>query len=308
MLTGFLASAVGAMCADRNPGGAAERRRGRRFRMFWRHEQLSLQMMRAALEHHSRQVKATVGVQTSWCGSSTPCPRTPTWGCLGRRPHCLCEPQGSLSVWQHRGSCEASCPSLHVPVLHRIDEVDLAPLLLLQEPALVQEISEVPGPFPLVRGLQPMDVEQVLDVPVLHHYDDFFNIAQLEQELSEQVIEPGTLKVHAGLPSQRQQLREVCWAGSFAPATEAYFASRQVQFLNLVAVVPVVQRHGLGPDSVKTVWRLRSCSSSMCLLCPVVPADSPQVPGFLRTSRFRLDAETCGDSIRCSFWLRSCPP
>ena len=56
-----------------------------------------------------------------------------------------------------------------------------------------------------------MDVEQVLDVPALHHYDDFFNIAQLEQELSEQVIEQETLEVHAG-PSQQQQLREVCWA------------------------------------------------------------------------------------------------
>ena len=67
-------------------------------------------------------------------------------------------------------------------MLHRIDEVDAAPLLVLQEPALVQEIPEVPRPFPLVRGLQPMDVEQVLDVPVLHYCDDFFNIAQLEQE------------------------------------------------------------------------------------------------------------------------------
>ena len=189
-------------------------------------------------------------------------------GDAGSRPHCLCEPQGSLSVWQHRGSCEASCPSLHVPVLHRIDEVDLAPLLVLQEPALVQEISEVPGPFPLVRDLQALDVEQVLDVPVLHHYDDFFNIAQLEQELSEQVIEQETLEVHAGLPSQRQQLREVCWA-LLRLQQRRTSPSRQVQFLNLVAVVPVVQRHGFGPDSVKTVWRLRSCSSSICLLCPV---------------------------------------
>ena len=48
--------------------------------------------------------------------------------------------------------------------------VDAAPLLVLQEPALVQEIPEVPGTFPLVRGLQPMDIEQVLDVPVLHQF------------------------------------------------------------------------------------------------------------------------------------------
>ena len=181
MLTGFLASAVSAMCADRNPGGAAERRRGRRLRMFWRHEQLSLQMMRAALEHHSRQVKATVGVQTVAVPEFYAISEDSDVGDAGSRPHCLFEPEGSVPVWQHRGSCEASCPSLHVPVLHRIDEVDAAPLLVFQEPALVQEMPEVPCPFPLVRGLQPMDVELVLDVPLLHHHDDFFDIAQLEQ-------------------------------------------------------------------------------------------------------------------------------
>ena len=62
--------------------------------------------------------------------------------------------------------------------------------------------------------------------------------------------------------------------GSFALATEACFASRQVQFLNLVVVVPVVQRHGF--------WfgGLRSCSSSIFLLLVVMQR---QVPGFLRT-------------------------
>ena len=38
---------------ERVGGGAADRRRERRLRMFWRHEQLSLRMMRAAMEHHS---------------------------------------------------------------------------------------------------------------------------------------------------------------------------------------------------------------------------------------------------------------
>ena len=40
---------------ERVGGGAAERRRGRRLRVFWRHEQLSLNMMRAAMEHYSWQ-------------------------------------------------------------------------------------------------------------------------------------------------------------------------------------------------------------------------------------------------------------
>ena len=110
---------------------------------------------------------------------------------------------GLAAPWVMRGVVsESSCTRA---AQDRIDEVDAAPLLVLHEPALVQEIPEVLSPFPLVRGLQPMNVELVLDVPVMHHYDDFFNIAQLEQ-----VIEQETLEVHAGPPSQ--QLREVCWA------------------------------------------------------------------------------------------------
>ena len=46
---------------ERVGGGAAERRRGRRLRMFWRHEQLSLQMMRAAMEHDSRRADRRCG-------------------------------------------------------------------------------------------------------------------------------------------------------------------------------------------------------------------------------------------------------
>ena len=112
-------------------------------------------MTRAALKHHSRQVKATVGVQTVEVPEFYAMSEDSDVGDAGSRPHRLCVPHWSLPVWQHRGSCEASCPSLHVPVLHRIDEVDTAPLLVLQERALVQEIPEVLGPFPLVRGLQP---------------------------------------------------------------------------------------------------------------------------------------------------------
>ena len=37
-------------------GGAAKRRRDRRFRMHWRHEQLTLQMALAAALHHSHDV------------------------------------------------------------------------------------------------------------------------------------------------------------------------------------------------------------------------------------------------------------
>ena len=45
-----------------------------------------------------------------------------------------------------------------------------------------------------------MDVDHVLEVPVLHVYDDYFNMLQLEQELSEQVLDQETPEVHVGLP------------------------------------------------------------------------------------------------------------
>ena len=51
-----------------------------------------------------------------------------------------------------------------------------------------QEIPDVWVTSSIFRVLQPMDVEQVLDVPVLHQYDDYLNIGLLEQELSEQVL------------------------------------------------------------------------------------------------------------------------
>ena len=56
MLTA-LALTVGAMCADRasDGSGAARRRRERRLRTHWRHEQLTMRMLLASLEHHSAQ-------------------------------------------------------------------------------------------------------------------------------------------------------------------------------------------------------------------------------------------------------------
>ena len=51
-------------CAlDVGGSGAARRRRDRRLRVHWRHEQLSLRMLRASVGHHSWQSKTSVGVQ-----------------------------------------------------------------------------------------------------------------------------------------------------------------------------------------------------------------------------------------------------
>ena len=53
-------------CAHGDVGGsgAARRRRDRRLRLHWRHEQLSLRMLRSSMGHHSWQSQTSVGVQT----------------------------------------------------------------------------------------------------------------------------------------------------------------------------------------------------------------------------------------------------
>ena len=50
---------------DVGGSGAARRRRDRRLRMHWRHEQLSLCLLRASMGHHSWQSWTSVGVQTA---------------------------------------------------------------------------------------------------------------------------------------------------------------------------------------------------------------------------------------------------
>ena len=53
-------------CAHGDVGGsgAARRRRDRRLRMHWRHEQVSLRMLRASMGHRSWQSRTSVGLQT----------------------------------------------------------------------------------------------------------------------------------------------------------------------------------------------------------------------------------------------------
>ena len=53
-----------ALVSPLSSDGSASRRRERRLRSFWRHEQLSLKMMAASMSHHNWQHRALVGVQT----------------------------------------------------------------------------------------------------------------------------------------------------------------------------------------------------------------------------------------------------
>ena len=86
------------------------------------------------------------------------------------RPGPLLEPVPQLVRLQRHPLGIEHAPSLDVPALQRDEEADrsdqVAMLFALQQ-ATVQDVPEVPVPSPMLRALQPMDVEQVLDFLVL---------------------------------------------------------------------------------------------------------------------------------------------
>ena len=100
-------------------------------------------------------------------------------------------PQGMAE--RHAGIGYEVVQALDAPVLHVGEEADnhgfFHALLVHQEQMIVQDIPEVPVPSSVARAAQAMDVEQVLDVPVLHAYDDYFNISPVQQLLVQEIPE-----------------------------------------------------------------------------------------------------------------------
>ena len=84
---------------------------------------------------------------------------------------------------------------------------------------------------------------------------------------------------------------QVCDARRYA-TTGARFPADipQVQFLDSDVVVPVVQRHGNGPDSPKTVWRFRG--SSAWTACHARRGDVTSADG-VRQCRNCLKGQLC---------------
>ena len=111
--------------------GAAKRRRKRRLRMHWRHEQLSLRMALAAATHHSAQPRAREGVE----GETNDAPRRLKPPLPEKRPAPLeevAEPQAKLG--QHSGIGYELVLALDVPVLQMVEQpVDASALAFLEE-------------------------------------------------------------------------------------------------------------------------------------------------------------------------------
>ena len=105
----------------------------------------------------------------------------------GWRPGSLAERLGVCKPARGSGSWCFDVPDVTAP--------------LLQEPVIVQELPEVLVTSSLVRAAQPADVEQVLDVPVLHMIEDdsilleFLDLASFQEIPKVQVSSSGALGV-----------------------------------------------------------------------------------------------------------------
>ena len=122
--------------ADVAGTGAAMRRRQRRQRSWWRHEQLSIAAAMATVSHHSFQV-----------GTKNDAPRgqktVSSAGGMRRAP--LSEFAGPQGVAVTVGDVVAGAPLLVVPTLHGNDGVDgtTVSFLLAQNLRLQKEEEEV---------------------------------------------------------------------------------------------------------------------------------------------------------------------
>ena len=109
-----------------------------------------------------------------------------------------------------RSVVHVDAPSLDVPAPQMDDEVDaflLAPLMVFQEQAIIQEIQEIPVPSSVVRGPQPTKAEEAPDVPVLHMNDNYFNVSRTLELLEKVTFQetPNVQVLHCVLSTRKSR-------------------------------------------------------------------------------------------------------
>ena len=154
--------------------GAAARRRERRLRCFWRHEQLSLKMALAAEGHHSTQPRAKEEVERELHHA----PRRKKLPPQGTRPASLAEPRADVErVQRHIVDQMVDAPLLlgvlspfDFRVAEQVIEVPKivcpprAARTVLCAPQLAEQLVEVPTPVSYSSSSQ-RSMEQIVDIP-----------------------------------------------------------------------------------------------------------------------------------------------
>ena len=187
-----------AMMAGGVTGSAAKRRRERRLRSAWRHEQLSVAMAVAAALHHSAQRGAGPATYSAPRGQKTAtegevrepnnAPRSQKPPLPGEHPGVLKEPEVQGAMVQHSGIFELE-QILDVPVLQMVEQsVEVDTFFRLSLPAVAEQVIDVPKiSCPSHAGRvalrEPQLVEQLVEVPTVLTY------SLLKQRTAEQVVD-----------------------------------------------------------------------------------------------------------------------
>ena len=261
---------------DGATAGAARRRRERRLRMHWRHEQLSLQMLLATFQHHSAprgQTTATNGgeARVALHGQVTEAPLS-----QGSQPAPLSEVAG----WQSRVS------------RHTVDQIVDAvlglPTLDGPVPLVVEQLVDV---LQLFDALIPV-AKQVIDVPKIFIERIPPRTSVREPQLAEQLVEVPTIVSFSSLQRIMEQTVDIP-----APRGRGHrgglqdFSHDRVQQLLLTLDIPVLRGdlQGFFPGQGSTA----SSSHSV--------ASDGASQGVFRTF---LHGEKCGVPGRS---VRTCP-
>ena len=186
------------MMAGGVTGSAAKRRRERRLRSAWRHEQLSVAMAVAAALHHSAQRGAGPASYSAPRGQKTAtegevrepnyAPRSQKPPLPGEHPGVLKEPEVQGAMVQHRGIFVVE-QILDVPVLQMVEQsVEVDTFFRLSLPAVAEQVIDVPKiSCPSHAGRvalrEPQLVEQLVEVPTVLTY------SLLQQRTAEQVVD-----------------------------------------------------------------------------------------------------------------------
>ena len=198
-------------CHGERVTGAAKRRRERRLRSAWRHEQLSVAMAVAAALHHSAQRGAGPASSSAPRGQKTAtegevrvpnyAPRSQKPPLPGEHPGVLKEPEVQGAMVQHRGIFVVE-QILDVPVLQMVEQsVEVDTFFRLSLPAVAEQVIDVPKiscPSHAGRAAlrEPQLVEQLVEVPTVLTY------SLLQQQTAEQVVDtpvsPGRGRVARG--------------------------------------------------------------------------------------------------------------
>ena len=180
-------------------GGAARRRRDRRLRAAWHHEQLSVKMAVAAALHHSAQRGAGPATYSAPRGQTTAtegevrepnnAPRSQKPPLPGEHPGVLKEPEVQGRIGQHSGIGFELVQALDVPVLQMVEQpVEVDSFFRNFVPAVAEQVIEVPMlalPGCAVQRAalsEPQTVEQLVEVLTVLSY------SLLQQRTAEQII------------------------------------------------------------------------------------------------------------------------